>query len=176
MDFGGRLRAIAPYLVVLALAALLFHVAASFTYARSGARLGPDVWPRAILVLLMVACGVRIVRLVFRPSLARTSSEDPAAAGAALAGDVTPGHGADSTAAGSGSDAAGAGAGAANEPAVPLSPARLALGIALTVLYVLGLPTLGFAFATALYIAAMCRVGDYRRWRVILPTAIVGSL
>jgi len=176
MGFGGRLRAIAPYLVVLALGALLFHVAASFTYARSGARLGPDVWPRAILVLLMVACGVRIVRLVLWPSLARTSTEDPAAAGAALADDVTPGHVADAGAADSRGVGAAPHAGTAGEPEVPLSPARLALGIALTVLYVLGLPTLGFAFATALYIAAMCRVGDYRRWPVILPTAIVGSL
>ena len=150
MVLRARLRAIAPYLVVLALAALLFHVAAGFTYAQAGNRLGPDVWPRAILVLLMITCGVRIVRLALRAP-AEAVRDD--AVGEA---DIAEGHG--------------------DEAAIPLSPGRLALGIGLTVLYVLSLPTLGFALATALYIAAMCRVGDYRRWGVILPTAIVGSL
>ncbi len=41
-------------------------------------------------------------------------------------------------------------------------------------MWLLGL--LGFALASALYIGAMIRVGRYRRWRVIVPTALVGSL
>lgn len=143
-----RLRAIAPYVVVLALAAFLFHLASGFTYAQSGNRLGPGVWPRAILVLMMVACAFRIVRLLL-VAPAVLAHDMPAAA---------PSDGAD------------------GEPVVPLSPVRLALGVGLTVAYVALLPVLGFALATAIYIAAMCRVGDYRRWHVILPTAIVGSL
>jgi putative tricarboxylic transport membrane protein len=55
-------------------------------------------------------------------------------------------------------------------------PGLLALGIAITIAYVWLLGVLGFALASALYIGAMIRVGRYRRWRVIVPTALAGSL
>jgi len=55
-------------------------------------------------------------------------------------------------------------------------PGLLALGIAITIAYVWLLGLLGFALASALYIGAMIRVGRYRRWRVIVPTALMGSL
>jgi putative tricarboxylic transport membrane protein len=99
----------------------------------------------------MVTCAVRIVRLL----LERRDTGEPASVPRDT-GEVAEAEGA--------------------EPALPLSPARLLAGIVVTVLYVLLLPVLGFALGTALYIAVMCRVGNYRRWLVILPTAVIGSL
>ena len=55
-------------------------------------------------------------------------------------------------------------------------PWRLAGGIALTILYVLALDTLGFFVATALYLALFMLLGRYRRMRVIAVASAVGSL
>jgi putative tricarboxylic transport membrane protein len=154
---AARLRAVAPYAVVLAVAAVLFHVASVFIYARLGDRLGPDVWPRAILLLMIVTCAVRIVRVLWvGPDGATRDAAGPDAAAVPDAAEPIPG--------------------AVDEAPPRLSPARLMLGVAATVLYVLLLPVLGFALGTALFIAAMCRIGNYRRWGVIVPTAIIGSL
>jgi putative tricarboxylic transport membrane protein len=165
---ASRLRAIAPYVVVLALAGALFHIASGFTYARIGDRLGPDVWPRTILFLTMVTCVVCIVRLLWQPPQAQ--GDDAATPGAAAAHDALS--------AGAATQAQGVAADAAPDaaPEPRLHPLRLAAGIGATILYVLLLPVLGFALATFVFIAAMCRIGDYRRWRVIVPTALAGSL
>ena len=55
-------------------------------------------------------------------------------------------------------------------------PMLLAAGIALTVLYVTLLSTLGFFIDTVLYIAALIRAGRYRRWPVIIGVALAGAL
>ena len=49
-------------------------------------------------------------------------------------------------------------------------------GIALTVLYVVLIETLGFFLCTFLYLAAFMWVGRYRRPGVILATSLIGSL
>ena len=163
-----RLRAVLPYVVVLVLAGALFHLASSFTYARSGDRLGPEVWPRAILLLTIVTCAVRIVRLLWPGGHTGLRGDASAGEGEAAREAREIEHAGDALPAEASIEAA--------EPDVPLSPLRLLAGIVATVLYVLLLPVLGFALDTAVFIAAMCRIGNYRRWRVILPTAIVGSL
>lgn len=148
-----RLRAIAPYLIVLVLSGWLYWLALHFDYTPQPGRLGPDVWPRAILALIAVVCVVRI----------GLGLRSPRAAG--------PGGGVlEEVIATAVPDA--------QEPAAPerTFPGLLLLGIALTAAYVLALGSLGFALATAIYIAAMIRTGRYTRWRVIVPTAVLGSL
>jgi putative tricarboxylic transport membrane protein len=164
-----RLRAVAPYVLVLALAGALFHIASGFTYARIGDRLGPDVWPRAILLLTMVTCAVRIARVLWWGPKGGTAGDAAAPIAAQDAAD-------DALSAGASTAAEGVAADEAPGEAPALHPLRLAVGIGATVLYVLLLPVLGFALATFVFIAAMCRIGDYRRWRVIVPTALAGSL
>ena len=65
---GRRLQGILPYLVVLAGAALLYAVAGHFRYAPKPGELGPDVWPKAILVIAMVVCALEIAWRLFDPS------------------------------------------------------------------------------------------------------------
>lgn len=165
---ASRLRAVLPYVVVLVLAGGLFHLASGFTYARSGDRLGPEVWPRAILLLTIVTCAVRIVRLLFQGGDAALAGAAPTPEAEAVREAVEVERGGDALPVDATIEAA--------EADVPLSPVRLLAGIAATVLYVLLLPVLGFALDTAVFIAAMCRIGNYRRWGVIVPTAVAGSL
>lgn len=70
----GRLKAAAPYAALLAGAAYLFRDASRFAYSPRPGELGPDFWPKAILVLLMLACGWELVaRIVSRPVTPRVA-------------------------------------------------------------------------------------------------------
>jgi putative tricarboxylic transport membrane protein len=61
----GKLRSLAPYAALFAIAVYLYHDAGAFAAAGRPGELGPDVWPRAVLVLLMVVCGLETVRRTF---------------------------------------------------------------------------------------------------------------
>ncbi|HEY7902392.1 MAG TPA: tripartite tricarboxylate transporter TctB family protein [Casimicrobiaceae bacterium] len=148
-----RLRAIAPYLVVLALSAYLFHLATRFQYTRRAGRLGPDLWPEAILTLMIIVCLGRIA------SILRDASR--AYAGGGLLAQVTQEvHAADAPA----------------EVPPPRQPLLLVLGVAFTIAYVALLGVLGFAIGTFLYLVAMMIVGRYRRYANVVVIAALGSL
>jgi hypothetical protein len=55
-------RSAFPYLVGLAIAALLYFFAQQIEYTPRPGVLGPDVWPKAAIVLMAVACAVEIAR------------------------------------------------------------------------------------------------------------------
>jgi putative tricarboxylic transport membrane protein len=57
---AARLRRALPYAVVAAGAGYLYHAAAGIEYVARPGVLGPDFWPRAILVLALAVCAVRI--------------------------------------------------------------------------------------------------------------------
>ena len=146
-----RLRALLPYVLVLAAAAVLSYNALHFGYTPRGDRPGPDVWPRAILALLALTCVVRIVTVLRRP----TDAEP-----AMLQDVIADAHTVDEP-----------------PPAPPRHyPALLATGIAMTIAYVALLGTLGFFLDTVLYIAALTRTGRYTRWPVIVGVAFGGAL
>ena len=65
----GRLKAAWPYAALLAGAAYLYHEAGAFAAAARPGQLGPDFWPRAVLVLLMIVCASQLLRhlLLVRP-------------------------------------------------------------------------------------------------------------
>jgi putative tricarboxylic transport membrane protein len=79
---ASRLKAAAPYAALLALAAYLFGDASHFAYSPRPGQLGPDFWPKAILVLLMLACAWELVgRLVWRrPAAPAPAADTPAEA------------------------------------------------------------------------------------------------
>ena len=47
---------IAPYAILLAASAYLYYEALHFDYAHTAGRIGPDAWPRMILILLIALC------------------------------------------------------------------------------------------------------------------------
>jgi len=65
-----RGRAIVPYAAVLAGAAFLYAKTSAFAALGRPGQLGPDFWPKAVLVLLMVTCAIEIARLALAAPLA----------------------------------------------------------------------------------------------------------
>lgn len=57
-----KLRSVAPYAALLVAAVYLYREAGAFAAFGRPGQLGPDVWPRAVLVVLMIVCGLAIVR------------------------------------------------------------------------------------------------------------------
>lgn len=57
----ARLKAAAPYAALLAGAVYLFRDASHFAYSPRPGELGPDFWPKAVLLLLMLACAWQLV-------------------------------------------------------------------------------------------------------------------
>lgn len=76
----GKLRSAVPYALLFAAGAYLYHDAGAFAAAGRPGQLGPDVWPRAVLVLLMVVCGLEIARrTLFVPRDQATRTTEAAA-------------------------------------------------------------------------------------------------
>ncbi|MGE5172023.1 MAG: tripartite tricarboxylate transporter TctB family protein [Rudaea sp.] len=136
---------------MLAAAVVLTWKAMHFGFTPRGDRPGPDVWPRAILALVVVTCLVRIVGVLRRPG-----DRDPVSLADVLDNPVQ----------------------AVEAEPVPTQryPLLLGAGVVLTIAYVALLGTLGFFSDTVLYIAAMARAGRYRRWPVIVAVALTGAL
>jgi putative tricarboxylic transport membrane protein len=141
-----------PYLVVLLVAGFLYYRATQIDFTAPGDRIGPDVWPKAILILAMATCAYEIVKnLVFSGAkreiggvLESIIEETPAAPDG-----QTP---------------------------APLHPWRLAVGAGLTIAYALGVDKLGFFLCTALFLCAYIRIGGYRRTGITLLLGVAGSL
>jgi putative tricarboxylic transport membrane protein len=53
-----------PYAVLLAVAAWFYNVAVNIQYAHRPGTLGPDFWPRILLLALMLICTVQVGRLL----------------------------------------------------------------------------------------------------------------
>lgn len=142
-----------PYAIVGTAAGYLYYVAANISYSERAGTLGPDFWPRLVLVLVLVACAYEIVKICFAraagevggvlETLVETAPPDPSAA-----------------------------------PGAPprLHPGMLLGGIALTSAYVALVQTLGFFSATVPYIALFLVVGGYRRPGVIAAVSVGGAL
>lgn len=155
MASGTRLARILPYAIVGAAACYLFYIALNFEFHRRAGTLGPDFWPKAILALLIATCAYEIGRRLFSraPDNALGGMlEELVEASAETHGDM------------------------GETAAAESHPWLLAAGMALTVLYVSSIQTLGFTIATASYLALFIALGGYRRWSVIAATSVLGTL
>lgn len=133
----------APYAVILAAAAYLYRLALAFDYERVPGRIGPDAWPRMLLVLLMGICLIAIGQLAFgrgtipgeearQDAEAREGGEDgPQDEGLRLSTDSHP---------------------------------RLAVaGILLTFAYLYAFEWIGFFSASVVYLFLLMLTGGFRR-------------
>lgn len=139
-----------PYAIVGGLAAYLFYAATQIDFHRRAGTLGPDVWPKLVLGLMLAVCLYEIVRRLVAPARA-------AGAKGVLQDLVER-------------------SGAAGDPQVAKYPLLLVAGIALTALYVWAIQRLGFVLATAPYLVAFIALGGYRRWGINLAVSGVGTL
>lgn len=60
----SRLQRSAAYVVILGVAIYLWTVAENFQYEHVPGRIGPDAWPKIIIVLMIATCLFQIARVV----------------------------------------------------------------------------------------------------------------
>lgn len=73
-----RFKPMLPYLALLAGAGFLYHDTATFAALGRPGQLGPDFWPRAVLILLMLVCALEVGRLAFAGGAAPPVDAKPA--------------------------------------------------------------------------------------------------
>jgi len=149
----NRLRRTVPYMIVFVVTAVLYVLANRISFIAPGGRIGPDVWPKAILALSMLTCVFQIVKILF---FAGAGEQVPGVLESII--EEAP---------------VGEIAETATEPRYP----RLIVGgIVLTVAYVVLIERLGFFLCTFAYLAAFAWIGRYRRPLVVLASSLIGSL
>ncbi|HUF79653.1 MAG TPA: tripartite tricarboxylate transporter TctB family protein [Burkholderiales bacterium] len=151
----SRYASALPYAVLAAAAGYLYYTATHIDYHHRAGTLGPDVWPKALLALLIVICLYQILKVL------APGRGEPGAAGMLERMVEESRH-------------AQLDSGA--EAAPESHPWLLAGGVALTALYVGVIQTLGFFIATVVYLAAFIAVGGYRRWAVTAAVSLGGAL
>lgn len=137
-----------PFVVLLGTAAYLFALTLRFEFPTAPGRLGPDIWPQMLLVLLMLACAAGIGRNV----LSRDREQDaPMAAEAQV-------------------DAAQA------SDEGPSRYGLVVGGMILFLAYPFALEYVGFVLATFLLMALFMWVGQWRYLPGIALVAGLGTL
>lgn len=142
----------APFVVLFCTALYLFTLTQQFEFPPAPGRLGPDVWPRAILLLLMVACIVGIGRHF----LARRRPEASAQLGeerATMQGDAN-----------------------VQQPAHASRYWLVAGGFLLFLLYPVALEYLGFPVATFAFMALFMLVGQWTHVPGVVIVSAIGTL
>src|SRR5262249_2725443 len=155
---GRAMQAIgrsAPFVVLLCAAVYLLTLTRQFEFPRVPGRLGPDVWPQALLVLLILACAIGIAANLWEGWLA---SRSPAAS--AQRPETAPAHAAAPT---DGADG-------------PSRYGLVAAGVALFLAYPVALEYLGFVIATFLLMALFMLVGLWRNVLGVLAVSAAGTL
>lgn len=146
----NRLLRASPYIVLQIAAMYFYQVAGRIDFPAAPGRIGPDFWPKSILVLLGLVCVYEIIKNLL-------IGETFTAAGLLEklmkdSGEVE---------------------GEEKQRSYPLI---LAGGIVLTIIYVLTISSLGFFLATIAYLALFMVMGRYRNWTVIAASSVLGSL
>jgi hypothetical protein len=145
-----KLRRVLPHAVMLGVACLLYWAATRID-AETGGRIGPAVWPKAVIVFMGLLCAYEIVkRLVV--------GTDFVARGLLSGSNASPGQP------------------VRPEDAEPHHHGMLAGGIALIAAYVLTVPWIGFFAATAIFLAVFPWVGGLRRPVLSLTLGLGGAL
>jgi hypothetical protein len=136
-----------PYVLILIAAAFFYHVAGQIDYSARPHELGPNVWPRAALALMIVICAAQIGRIM----LTSQAAEKPQAK-ASVAADE------------------------GGEEDAPRSLPLLAAGVALTVAYGFLINIFGFPLTTFVYMVLFMYLGGYRAHVWLWSSSFVGVL
>ncbi len=145
-----RFRLTIPYLVGLAVAAFLYHLAGTITYPARPGQLGPDFWPRIAIVIIALACLYEIARL-----LVVGSGESVQGIAEHLQGEEPD---------------------AEEEEGGRRRTGLLLGGLVLTLVYAVLVPKLGFLLASYLFLIVFMYLGGIRNHVAIWATSTVGML
>ncbi len=150
----ARLLAGAPYIITVVAAVLLLIKAKQFEFDHVPGRIGPDAWPKLILLLTIVAGAWGILKTF-------------------LFDDATP-NGARKQADQTASDTGQPDVAYVDEPEI--HPARVWAVLAGTLAYLWILHYLGFFISTFIFLAFVIYTGGYRRLTWLLSISLCGSL
>jgi len=146
----GKLTRVLPHAVMLVVACLLYWAATRID-VDTGGRIGPAVWPKAVIVFMGLLCAYEIVKRLLIGS--------EFAAGGLLSGtNAAPGQP------------------VRREDAEPRHHRMLAGGIGLIAAYVVTVPWIGFFVATAIFLAVFPWIGGLRRPVLSAAIGLVGAL
>lgn len=140
-----------PYLLGLAIAAFLWHVAGTMSYPARPGQLGPDFWPRVAIAIIAIVCLYEIARTLILGSTARSMQGI-----AEHLDEEEPDTSADGT-----------------------SHSRISMlvgGLALTLAYAVLVPILGFLLASYLFLIVFMYLGGIRNHIAIWGSSTVGML
>jgi putative tricarboxylic transport membrane protein len=145
--WGSRLKASLPHVLVLIVGIVLYQQASNVSYTPRPGQLGPDLWPKIAVGLIIAGAFVEIVR---RLMSGEKSSELRAVVDTLTEGvdDGTP------------ADA-------------PRQPLLLAAGIALIGGYAVLVPKLGFLLASFAFLVIFMYLGGIRRHVVVWLTSAI---
>lgn len=147
----ARWLASAPYLITLAAALLLFVKATQLEFDHVPGRIGPDAWPKLILMLMMVAAAWGTAKALLFDSGGEAS---PMLQRVENAGET---------------DATGM-------DEREIYPARVWAALGGTVVYLWILQYIGFFLGSFAFLVFIIYVGGYRKLSRVLPISLVGSL
>jgi putative tricarboxylic transport membrane protein len=151
------LIAAAPYALIFAAGAFLYRSADRIEFDRVEGRIGPDLWPKLIIILMMVACVWGAIKAAFAASGLGAST---AVAACSSHSDTSKMEEQDER----------------DLDEVEIYPWRVWGTIAGTVAYLVSMPYLGFFLGSALFIAYVIYLGGYRKIVPVLVLSVAGSL
>jgi len=134
VPFLKWLRDLGPYALIISVAIAFYKVATEISYVEVPGQMGPERWPKIILVLLIGVCAFEMVRRIIQAVRPRPAAD--------AAGDM---------------DDEGF------SQQMEAHPLLVAAATAATVGYLLLLGLIGFFTATVLYMAAVMWIGGVRR-------------
>jgi putative tricarboxylic transport membrane protein len=122
-----------PYVVVLTVSVYLYHLSNSFEYERMPRRIGPDIWPKIILLLMAVTALWGLAAIFFSAGSAASAPASEIAEDEAL---IHPPE---------------------------IHPWLVWICVAATLIYIYLLSVVGFFIATVVYLCVLMYLGHYRK-------------
>jgi putative tricarboxylic transport membrane protein len=139
-----------PFVAIMAAAAYFYYLADNFDFPAMSGRAGPDLWPKIILGLMLLTCGIGIAKTL----LARSTGD-----GSTLFKLLVPNEGDEGD----------------TQPA-KVWPLLALAGAGLFIAYVALLDRIGFVVCTAVLMASFLWLGRYRNPGVVVLASLAGSL
>lgn len=149
----ARLSATAPYLLIFVIGACLYVSADNIEFDRVEGRIGPDLWPKIILGLMMIASAWGTIKALLLPPAVRIEQQP------STLEDVESSRPAHS-----------------ETDEREIYPLRVWGTLAGSVAYLLVMPLLGFFSSSLVFIAFVIYLGGYRKPVRVLVVSLVASL
>lgn len=136
--------------ILMIFGCIVFFLASQISVSKEAGRLGPDFWPKAFSLIIIVVSAIDAIALYLKKEESHSEEKEVA--------DIED-EDEDEEA----------------EPELKKYPVLLIAGIVCTFLYCYLQTILGFTIATVLYLASIMIIGRYRKPLVIISSSLIGT-